>query len=86
MGYMSGFTRDMVSGRGFIALAAAAMGRILPAPTLAASLLFGFFDSVSNIMAAMRIPDDFAKLVPYTATVIGLVIFSALKTMRRKPR
>jgi simple sugar transport system permease protein len=86
MGYMSDFTRDMVSGRGFIALAAAAMGRLSPAPTLAASLVFGFFDAVSNIMATMRIPDEFVKLVPYIATVSGLVIFSALKFTRLKAK
>jgi simple sugar transport system permease protein len=41
MGYMSGFTKGMVSGRGFIALAAAAMGQLSPVPTLVASLVFG---------------------------------------------
>jgi simple sugar transport system permease protein len=84
MGYMNGFTRNMVSGRGFIALAAAAMGQLSPVPTMAASLVFGFFDALSNIMAAMRIPDEFVKIVPYLATVVGLVIFSALRILRIK--
>ncbi|MDR1893320.1 MAG: ABC transporter permease [Spirochaetales bacterium] len=84
MGYMSGFTRNMVSGRGFIALAAAAMGQLSPLPTLLASLVFGFFDALSNILAAMRIPDEFVKIIPYLATVAGLVIFSALQVWRLK--
>ncbi|GMO33488.1 MAG: ABC transporter permease [Termitinemataceae bacterium] len=79
MGYMSGFTRGMVSGRGFIALAAAAMGQLSPVPTMLASLVFGFFDALSNILAAMRIPDEFVKIIPYLATVLGLVIFSSLR-------
>jgi simple sugar transport system permease protein len=86
MGYMNGFTRGMVSGRGFIALAAAAMGRISPVPTMVASLVFGFFDALSNILAAMRIPDEFVKIVPYLATVAGLVIFSALQISRTRGR
>jgi simple sugar transport system permease protein len=84
MGYMNGFTRGMVSGRGFIALAAAAMGQLSPVPTMLASLVFGFFDALSNILAAMRIPDEFVKMLPYLATVFGLVIFSALRIWRLK--
>ncbi len=86
MGYMSGFTKGMVSGRGFIALAAAAMGQLSPVPTLVASLVFGFADALSNIMAAMRIPDEFVKMIPYGTTVLGLVIFSAMKAQRQKAR
>jgi simple sugar transport system permease protein len=86
MGYMNGFTRGMVSGRGFIALAAAAMGQLSPVPTMLAALVFGFFDALSNILAAMRIPDEFVKLVPYLATVFGLVVFSTLKIWRSKKR
>jgi simple sugar transport system permease protein len=84
MGYMSGFTRGMVSGRGFIALAAAAMGQLSPAPTMIASLVFGFFDALSNILAAMRIPDEFVKIIPYFATVFGLVCFSVFRSVRRR--
>ena len=86
MGYMSGFTRNMVSGRGFIALAAAAMGRLSPLPTMLASLVFGCFDALSNILSAMRIPDEFVKMVPYLATVFGLVVFSAARNWRLKGR
>jgi len=82
MGYMNGFTKGMVSGRGFIALAAAAMGQLSPVPTLIASLIFGFFDALSNILAALRIPDDFVKMVPYLATVGGLVVFQVFRAWR----
>ncbi|MDR2053918.1 MAG: ABC transporter permease [Treponema sp.] len=84
MGYMNGFTRGMVSGRGFIALAAAAMGQLSPVPAMLASLVFGFFDALSNILAAMRIPDEFVKIIPYLATVFGLVVFSTLRIWRLK--
>jgi simple sugar transport system permease protein len=84
MGYMSGFTKGMVSGRGFIALAAAAMGQLSPLPTMVASLVFGFADALSNIMAAMRIPDEFVKMIPYATTVLGLVVFSAMKARQKR--
>lgn len=86
MGYMSGFTKGMVSGRGFIAMAAAAMGQLSPVPTMIASLVFGFADALSNIMAAMRIPDEFVKMIPYATTVLGLVIFSAMKAQRQRAK
>ena len=44
MGYVSWFSRDMVSGRGWIALAAEAMGLQHPLGTAATSLLFGVAD------------------------------------------
>jgi simple sugar transport system permease protein len=86
MGYMNGFTKGMVSGRGFIALAAAAMGQLSPVPTMVASLVFGFADALSNILAAMNIPDEFVKMIPYAATVLGLVVFSAMKLRRLRSR
>ena len=45
MGYIGMFTRDMVAGRGFIALAAAAMGQSTPLGVFLSSMLFAFFDS-----------------------------------------
>ncbi|MDR2509393.1 MAG: ABC transporter permease [Spirochaetaceae bacterium] len=84
MGYMNGFTKGMVSGRGFIALAAAAMGQLSPVPAMLAALVFGFFDALSNLLAALRIPDEFVKMIPYLATVFGLVVFSAFRSWRLK--
>ncbi|MDR0539374.1 MAG: ABC transporter permease [Spirochaetaceae bacterium] len=84
MGYMSGFSKGMVSGRGFIALAAAAMGQLSPVPAMLASLVFGCFDALSNLLAALRIPDEFVKMLPYLATVFGLVVFSAYRIWRLK--
>ena len=84
MAYMSTFTKGMVAGRGFIALAAAAMGRLAPVPTMFAALFFGFADALSNVLAAMSIPDEFIKTVPYVSTVIGLIVFSAWRKRGRK--
>lgn len=86
MGYMNGFSQNMVAGRGFIALAAASMGQLHPVLSMLAALIFGTADAVSNVMAAMRIPDEFVKMIPYITTVVGLVVFSAMNKRRKAAR
>lgn len=76
MGYVSWFSRDMLSSRGWIALAAEAMGRQSAFGSAAASLLFGVADAVSNAAAAQGLPSDLVKTIPYFATLIGLTVFS----------
>ncbi len=80
MGYVSWFSRDMVAGRGFIALAAEAMGGATPVGCMLTSLLFGFFDALSNSLQLLKIPYEFVSMLPYAATVVGLVIYTIRKT------
>lgn len=84
MGYVSWFSRDMTAGRGFIALAAEAMGRGTPIGTFLASLIFGFADALSNVMQSLRVPAEFVQMVPYLTTILGLVIYSAQKSNKTK--
>ena len=86
MGYMNGFSQNMVAGRGFIALAAASMGQLHPVWTMVASLIFGLSDAISNVLAALAIPDEFVKVIPYITTVIGLVIFSIMENRKKIAR
>ena len=82
MGYVSWFSRDMVSGRGWIALAAEAMGQSTPIGTAATALLFGVADAFSNAAAVLGWPSDLVKTIPYCATLVGLTIFS-IRAYRR---
>lgn len=84
MGYVSWFSKNMTAGRGFIALAAEAMGGATPQGAMVTSLLFGFFDALSNSLQSLRIPSEFVQMIPYLATVIGLVIYAANKTSHIK--
>lgn len=88
MAYVSGFTKDMVSGRGFIALAAEAMGRGRPLLSSLAALLFGFTDSLANNLQVLGLSSDLARMFPYVITIIALSIYawrsSAHRTMRRR--
>lgn len=79
MGYMDKFARDMTAGRGFIALAAEALGRATPFGTLVASLFFGMVDALSSNLQILNVPVQFVQMLPYVCTIVGLVIYSAIK-------
>lgn len=84
MGYVSWFSTNMTAGRGFIALAAEAMGRGTPIGTFLTSLLFGFAGALSNNLQSLRIPAEFVQMIPYVATIIGLIIYSSRQAAKLK--
>lgn len=86
MGYLNMFVRDMVAGRGFISLAACAMGQATPFGTLASALVFAFFDGLSNILQLLKIPSEFVQMLPYAATILGLVAYSIQQSNREQKR
>ena len=86
MAYVSGFTKDMVSGRGFIALAAEAMGRGRPLLSSLAALLFGFTDSLANNLQVLGLSSDLARMFPYVITIVALSIYAGRSTHRRRPK
>ena len=81
MGYVSYFIRDMIAGRGFIALAAAALGNRKPLPTFIACLLFGAAEAFAMNPATQGIglPIELVQMLPYLVTIIALVIYSYKK-------
>ncbi len=84
MAYLSMFTKDMIAGRGFIALAAEAMGQGSPILSLLASLLFGFADALSNNLQIVNIPGEITRTVPYILTIIALTIYAAQEKKKMK--
>lgn len=76
MGYLSIFTAGMVSGRGFIGLAAANVGGQNPIGALIASLLFGFFDALGNNLQSFKIPVELIFMIPYITTIIAFALSS----------
>lgn len=83
MGYVSWFSRDMSAGRGWIALAAEAMGRGNVLGTTLSSILFGAADALSNHLQMFNVPSEIVRTIPYIATVVALVIY-ALRRGKRK--
>jgi len=84
MGYVSWFSKDMIAGRGFIALAAEAMGRGTPLGTLIASIVFGFADALSNYLQSLQVPAELVMMIPYVTTVVGLLIYSIKRNSKNK--
>src|SRR5437588_3777865 len=84
IGQSSLFTRNMTSGRGFIALAALIFGKWRPVQTMLACLLFGFADALSTQMqGVIDIPVQFIQMIPYVLTMVVLAGFIGLS---RAPR
>ena len=77
IGQSSLFTRNMTSGRGFIALAALIFGKWRPFQTMLACLFFGFTEAVTIQMQGVvklpsgeDIPVQFIQMVPYVLTIV----------------
>ncbi len=80
IGTIGAFSKNVSSGKGFIALAAVIFGRWSPRGAVGAALLFGFADAVQTVLSFLQtpvtIPSSFLAMTPYLATlfaVAGLV-------------
>ena len=68
------FTKNMIGGKGFIALAALIFGRWSPTGALLATLFFGFADQLATYLSAIDsiIPSQFLSMLPYLATMLAV--------------
>ena len=78
LGSVGRFDENMTNGRGFIGLAAMIFGRWHPVGAMAAGLVFGFADAMSQTLGILQtgIPSEFLGMVPFIATILvvaGLV-------------
>jgi simple sugar transport system permease protein len=74
LGQFNMFVDNMISGRGFIAVAAVIFGRWNPKGILIASLIFGVADALQIRLqtAGIGIPYQFLLMFPYVLTVAAL--------------
>lgn len=75
VGYTAIFREHMVSGKGFIALAAMVFGKWHPIGAMFACLFFGLAEAISiqGSMLGIKIPTEFMHMLPYIATILALV-------------
>lgn len=78
--HLNMFVRDMVAGRGFIALSIDILGRYTPFGILAGSLFFGAVDALQLVLQSDKIPGQLLSMLPYLVTL--LVIVFAVKHVR----
>ncbi|HEX8493695.1 MAG TPA: ABC transporter permease [Pyrinomonadaceae bacterium] len=89
IGQSSLFTRNMTSGRGFIALAALIFGKWRPVQTMLACIFFGLTEAVAIQLQGVKmpsgeeIPNQFIQIIPYLLTIIVLAGFIGLSKAPR---
>lgn len=84
MAYAQGWSQDMVAGRGFIALAAQAMGSGECLGGMLSSLVFGFAQALGIKFSAVGLDSNLASPIPYAVTIIGLVVFALARRNQEK--
>lgn len=73
------FGRDMMSGRGFVALAMCLLGRHNPVLAFACCLLYGFLDALQIRMQGTGVPSQFMQMIPYVFTIIVIACAGKFK-------
>lgn len=86
MGYLSYFAKDMMAGRGFIGISAATLAGGQCFGTLLAALGFGTANAAATTLSTLNLKADLVSMLPYLATVLGLVIVSANKMAKARRR
>ena len=72
---ISNFTPTVISGQGFIALAAVIFGNWKPLGAAGACLLFGFANALTVLLAGTMFPSSILAMLPYILTLVVLVLF-----------
>lgn len=74
---VANFRETLISGQGFIALAAVIFGGWKPHTTLLACLLFGAAEGLVIFMGStsISIPPDLLNMLPYVITMVSMVLF-----------
>lgn len=77
LGILSFFTENMVTGRGYIALAAVIFGRYTPVGSCLAVLIFGIGEAMQYRLQAVGsgIPTQMLLMIPYILTLVVVSIF-----------
>ena len=72
VGELNLYSDGMVSGRGFIALAAVIFGRWTPFGATGAAIFFGLFEALQFALQRAGIPNEAMQALPYIAALVAL--------------
>jgi len=76
IGSLHYFSKGMVAGRGYMALAAMVFGLWHPVFILLSGLFFGFIQALQMRLQLFDFPVQFVEMVPYIMTIVTLVLTS----------
>jgi len=83
LGQLDRFVEGMTSGKGMLAIIAVTIGRRKPLKTVAAALVFGFFDALQlqiQVKSGLNLPPELILSIPYVIAVLAL-LFGSSKSM-----
>lgn len=84
MGYMSIFSNNMTAGRGWIAVAAEAVGGGNFIIVMITTLIFAIAQGIVNQLIMSDLPSDLINTIPYICVFIGMVGLSISQYRKRK--
>ena len=84
--YLSWFARDMIAGRGFMAIAAQNLGNAAVLPTFVTSVLFGVANALAVTLQTLNLPAEIFMALPYVVTLLGLAAYSNSEGKTKKLR
>lgn len=83
-GYLSVFTKNMVAGRGWIGIAAQAMGGTSLLGVGVTTFIFSLFQAITNVFSLYDLPSELITIIPYAGVLIGIIVFSISQYRRAK--
>lgn len=86
LGYVTMFTENMVSGRGYMGMAAMQFGAANPLIATIACIIFGLCDALGARVQQVGIPSQFVLMLPYIVTVLVLTIAMASYASKERKR
>lgn len=85
LGDLTLFTDNMVSGRGFIALAAVFFGGARPGLTALGCFVFALFEVLQfRLQMTTNIPPQLPQMLPYLIVILTLTVISIQKRLSQK--
>ncbi len=84
LGYLSAFTSNMIAGRGWIGIAAQAIGGTNLLGVSLTTVFFAIFQAIANILSIYSLPSELVQMIPYVGVLVGFSVFSVVKYCRNK--
>lgn len=85
MAWVNFFMKNMVNGRGYIGLSAMNIADGNPIGAAVAAIFFGFSDATATTLKGKgNFPTEFVEMIPYVATIVGLVIINLVRMNHQK--
>lgn len=79
------FSKDMVAGRGFIAVAIVILGGWKPVGVVAGSMIFGAAQSLQIRLQDAQVAPQIVQMLPYIITIVTLLVMKLLKKKNQAP-